>query len=63
MIKIAPSIASANQSNLSKAIELAEAGGADLLHFDLEDGVFIPNLSFGPGTIRDLRPLRQWWPH
>jgi ribulose-phosphate 3-epimerase len=57
VIKIAPSIASANQSNLSKAIELAEAGGADLLHFDLEDGVFIPNLSFGPGTIRDLRPL------
>ncbi len=59
MIKIAPSLASANQSNLSKAVELAEAGGADLLHFDLEDGVFIPNLSFGPGTIRDLRPLSQ----
>ncbi|MEJ2012451.1 MAG: ribulose-phosphate 3-epimerase [Anaerolineales bacterium] len=59
MIKIAPSIASANQSNLSRAVELAEAGGADLLHFDLEDGVFIPNLTFGPGTIRDLRPLSQ----
>lgn len=59
MIKIAPSIASANQSNLSRAVGLAEAGGADLLHFDLEDGVFIPNLTFGPGTIRDLRQLSR----
>jgi pentose-5-phosphate-3-epimerase len=59
MVKIAPSLASANQSNLASAIEMAEAGGADLLHFDLEDGVFIPNLTFGPRTIRDLRPLSR----
>jgi ribulose-phosphate 3-epimerase len=54
-IKIAPSIASADQSHLSWAVEQAEEGGADLLHFDLEDGVFIPNLTFGPKTIHDLR--------
>jgi ribulose-phosphate 3-epimerase len=59
VIKIAPSIASADQSNLARALELAEAGGADMLHFDLEDGVFIPNLTFGPGTIHDLRPLSR----
>lgn len=55
MIKIAPSIASADQSNLAQAVELVESAGADWLHFDIEDGVFIPNLSFGPKTIRDLR--------
>jgi ribulose-phosphate 3-epimerase len=59
VIKIAPSIASANQANLSGAVEIAQSGGADLLHFDIEDGVFIPNLTFGPATVRDLRPLSQ----
>ena len=59
MIKIAPSLASANQANLERAITQAHDGGADLLHFDIEDGVFIPNLSFGPRTIRDLRPLSK----
>jgi ribulose-phosphate 3-epimerase len=56
-IKIAPSIASADQSRLGWAVEQATKGGADLLHFDLEDGVFIPNLTFGPTTIKHLRPL------
>lgn len=59
MIKIAPSIASANQADLASAVETAEAGGADLIHFDIEDGVFIPNLTFGPATIRDLRPITR----
>jgi ribulose-phosphate 3-epimerase len=56
-VKIAPSIASADQSRLGWAVEQATKGGADLLHFDLEDGVFIPNLTFGPTTIKHLRPL------
>ncbi len=55
MVKIAPSIASADQANLRKAVEDADEGGADLIHFAIEDGVFIPNLSFGPMTIRNLR--------
>lgn len=59
MIKIAPSIASADQSRLGWAIQEAERGEADLIHLDIEDGVFIPNLTFGPATIRALRPLTQ----
>ena len=55
MIKIAPSIASADQSNLKWAVEAADRAGADLLHFDIEDGVFIPNLTFGTRTVRQLR--------
>lgn len=55
-IKIAPSIASADQSRLGEAIQLAQDAGADLIHFDLEDGVFLPNITFGPRTIKDLRP-------
>lgn len=57
MIKIAPSIASADQSNLQWAVETADQAGADLIHFDIEDGVFIPNLTFGAKTVRQLRPF------
>jgi ribulose-phosphate 3-epimerase len=53
---LAPSIASADHSNLREVVELAQKGGADLLHFDLEDGVFLPNITFGPKTVRSLRP-------
>ena len=54
-LKIAPSIASADQSRLGWAVEQANKGGASLIHFDIEDGVFIPNLTFGPKTIEHLR--------
>lgn len=56
-IKIAPSLASADQSRLGSAVLEAVRGGADLIHLDIEDGVFIPSLTFGPATVRDLRPL------
>lgn len=56
-VRIAPSIAAADQSRLGWAVEQASEGGADLLHFDIEDGVFIPNLTFGPKTIEYLRPI------
>lgn len=55
-VKIAPSIASADQSRLGRAVEIATQAGADLIHLDLEDGVFIPNITFGPATVRALRP-------
>jgi ribulose-phosphate 3-epimerase len=55
-VKIAPSLAAADPSRLGWAVELATQAGADLLHLDLEDGVFIPNITFGPATVRALRP-------
>jgi ribulose-phosphate 3-epimerase len=55
-IKIAPSIAAADQSRLGWAVRLAARAGADLIHLDIEDGVFIPNITFGPAMVRALRP-------
>lgn len=59
MIKIATSLAAADLSRLGWAVQEAERGGADLIHLDLEDGVFYPNLTFGPATICALRPYTR----
>jgi len=56
VVKIAPSIAAADLSRLGWAVEVATQAGADLIHLDLEDGIFIPNITFGPATVRALRP-------
>ena len=55
-LQIAPSIAAADLSRLGWAVEVATKAGADMIHLDLEDGVFLPNLTFGPAMIRALRP-------
>jgi ribulose-phosphate 3-epimerase len=55
-IRIAPSIAAADQGRLGWAVKVAARAGADLIHLDIEDGVFIPNITFGPAMVRALRP-------
>ncbi|MBI1746179.1 MAG: ribulose-phosphate 3-epimerase [Acidobacteria bacterium] len=55
MVAIAPSILSADFSNLQAAIEAVERAGARLIHLDIMDGHFVPNLTIGPPVVASLR--------
>lgn len=54
---VAPSILAANHANLAEGMRVVEQSGVPWVHLDIMDGHFVPNLSFGPQVVADLRPM------
>ena len=59
MIELAFSILAADFAHLADEIALAERGGATLLHVDVMDGHFVPNITFGPPVVKAIRPVTR----
>lgn len=57
MLELSPSLLSADFTDLKSEIEVLDKNGVKYLHLDVMDGIFVPNISFGPMIIKQLRPL------
>src|SRR5216684_5270977 len=59
MVQIVPSILAADFANLAAEIEQVEQGGAAMLHVDIMDGHFVPNITFGPPVVKAIRRITR----